>query len=48
MTNAPTSQSPEERLDVVHETTAKVSTLVQWLTLPEHVRAVLIETGSLK
>ena len=43
MTNDQKPQSLEERLDVVHETTAKISTLIHWLTLPEHVRALLIE-----
>ena len=43
MTNHPSTQSLEERLEVVHETTSKINTLVHWLTLPEHVRSVLAE-----
>ena len=43
MTNHPSTQSLEERLEVVHETTSKINTLVHRLTLPEHVRSVLTE-----
>ena len=47
MTIEPASLSLEHRLDVVHDTTARISTLVHWLTLPEHVRTVLAEAFGL-